>query len=226
MSARATVHVLAFGSAVDALGWTRRDVLIEPGDTVASVLSQLEAESSRLAAARQRLRFAINQRYAELSATLAAGDELAIIPPVSGGAEPAARLVREVIDPLALIREVENAAVGAIASFFGTVRYETRGEGVGLRALEYTAYDAMALSDMARLCSLAAQEHEIYKAVLVHRLGVLKIGDISVAVVVSAAHRAAAFDACRMLIEAVKKSTPIFKRELWHDGRQDWVDGV
>lgn len=226
MTTPATVHVVAFGSAVEALGWTRREVAVRAGDTVADVLAQLEAESARLAAARHRLRFAVNQHYAALSDTLNAGDELALIPPVSGGAEPAARLVREAIDPLGLIREIENAAVGAIASFFGTVRYETRSDGVGLRALEYSAYDGMALADMARLCTLAAQQHKIYKAVLVHRLGVLKTGDISVAVVVSAAHRGAAFDACRMLIEEVKKSTPIFKRELWHDGRQDWVDGV
>lgn len=226
MGKQPVVSILALGSAAEALGWASKDVPIEPEAVLATVVAQLERECPRLAEARGRLRFAVNQEYATLETHLKPGDEVAIIPPVSGGAQPAARLVREPIDVAALLREVENAAVGAIATFSGVVRYETRGDGQPLRGLEYSAHEPMALSEMRKLCESTTRQHKLYKALLVHRLGALKIGATSVAIIVSAPHRTGALDACRMMIEGVKVSVPIFKKELWQGGEASWVNGI
>jgi molybdopterin synthase catalytic subunit len=198
---------------------------VAAGATLGGLIDRLAAEIPRIAAARGRIRFVVNQEYATDSTVLADGDEVAVIPPVSGGAMPAARLVREPIDVAALMREVENPRVGGIALFVGTVRYETDG-GRGLRALEYTAYDQMALAEMGRLCEQAVADTPVHKIVMAHRLGVLRIGEVSVAVVAAAAHRGDAFDVCRTLIDRFKQRVPIFKKELWQDGASTWVDGI
>ncbi len=225
MSQTCRVHVLTFGSAVEACGFERRTYELAAGDTLGSLIDKLAGEIPRLAQARTRIRFAVNQKYATDATVLADGDEVAVIPPVSGGAMPAARLVREPIDVAALMREVENPRVGGIALFVGTVRYETDG-GRGLRALEYTAYDEMALAEMGRICEQAVAETPVHKIVMVHRLGTLRIGEVSVAVVAAAAHRGEAFDVCRTAIDRLKQRVPIFKKELWQDGKTQWVDGI
>jgi molybdopterin synthase catalytic subunit len=226
MATQPTVNVLALGSAAEVFGWSAKDLPVTPEAPLSAVIKRLEQEYPRLAEARGRLRFAVNQRYATPETPLAAGDEVAIIPPVSGGAMPAARLVREPIDVGALTREVENAGVGAIATFAGVVRYEIGTNGQPLRGLEYGAYDPMALSMMRELCESAAKKHKLHKALLVHRLGSLRIGDTSVAIVVSAPHREEAFDACREMIDGLKSEVPIFKKEIWQNGETSWVNGV
>lgn len=223
------VNVLAFGSAVEALGWTERRVPLPAGATLGDVLSALERDFPRLAEGRGRLKFAVNQRYATAATTLNPGDEIAIIPPVAGGdvaadERPAARLVRDPINVAALAREVEADSVGAIATFAGTVRAERRPDGAPLNALEYSAYEPMALAEMQRLCDAVSRDYALQRAVLVHRLGVLAVGEASVAVVVSAGHRGAALDACRALIEGLKAAVPIFKKELWQGGESSWVE--
>lgn len=134
-----------------------------------------------------------------------------------------ARLVREPIDVAALVREVEHPGCGAIATFVGVVRAERR-DDAQLAALDYSAYEPMALSEMERIAAAAAAAHEIHAIRVVHRLGRMEIGEASVALVVSAPHRAAAFDACRAIIERLKVSVPIFKRECWSDESSTWVD--
>ena len=226
MSQSCQIHVLALGSAAEACGWAASDIQIEDGTTLSALIDQLTESCPRLGEARGRLRFAVNQTYATEQTPLKSGDEVAIIPPVSGGALPSARLVREPIDVAALVREVENPNVGGIATFVGVVRYESGADGRALKALEYSGYDAMALSEMSKLCEAAAESHSLHKVLLVHRLGMLKVGDTSVAVVAAAPHRADAFDACRTLIDQVKQSVPIFKKEIWQDGSSTWVQGV
>ncbi len=139
-----------------------------------------------------------------------------------------AELTRDPLDIAAMTRAVESPQAGAVATFVGVVRAETRGgeAPAALRALDYTAYDKMALAEMRRICEQTRAAHDIIAMRLAHRLGVLEIGAASVAVVVSAAHRAAAFDACRAAIERLKADVPIFKREIWEDGAATWVDGV
>jgi molybdopterin synthase catalytic subunit len=218
--------VSAFGSAVDALGWPNKTFELPHGTSITQLLEHLSRESPRVAAAQTRLKFAVNHQYATPETMLRSGDEVAIIPPVSGGAIPAARLVREPIDMVALRREVESESVGAVVTFAGTVRQETSAVGQPLKALEYSAEEVLALSEMGRLCDEAQKSYEVHKAVLVHRLGTLRTGEISIAAAVSAPHRDAAFECCRFLIEGLKKSAPIFKKEIWHDGSATWVDGV
>jgi molybdopterin synthase catalytic subunit len=128
------------------------------------------------------------------------------------------------IDVAALLRDAADPRAGAIECFVGVVRSERDARNQPLEALEYTAYEPMALDEMRRLCADAAGRWTILRAALVHRLGVLRIGDASVVVVVSTGHRAEAFDACRFLIEELKHRVPIFKKELWRDGHTSWVE--
>lgn len=226
MSDTIQIHVLAFGSAVDALGWSSKELSVPSGAKLSAVIDQLCGECERLAAARDRVRYAVNQAFATEETPLKSGDEVAIVPPVSGGALPVARLVRERISVGDLVREVENPGVGGIATFVGVVRYEANADGRGLKGLEYEAFEPMALSEMSRICETAAEKYTIHKILAVHRLGRLRVGDVSVVVVVSAAHRGDAFDACRFVIDELKKAAPIFKKEVWHDASSTWVDGI
>jgi molybdopterin synthase catalytic subunit len=136
------------------------------------------------------------------------------------------RITRLPIDVAALVREVEHARVGAVATFVGVVRAESRGDGTALAELEYTAHESMALAEMQRIAAEVAAAHAVNAVSAVHRLGNLKLGEASVAVVVSAPHRAAAFAACREVIEKLKADVPVFKREIWADGAGTWVHDV
>jgi len=230
MGNQGVIHVLAFGRAAEVLGWSSRDVPIDPGQTVADIVQRLEQEYPRLAEGRDRLRFAVNQCYASPDTTLQPGDELAIIPPVAGGEEPPApptpvvvRLVRKPIDVAVLQTEASTPQAGAIVTFAGTVRTERDAAGRPLVALEYTAYEAMALREIEAIAHEARERHGVHAVRVVHRLGPLEPGEASVALVVSSAHRAEAFEACREIIEQLKARAPIFKRQHWAGGPPSWV---
>lgn len=236
MSANESITVLAFGAAASALGWSRRELPAARASRLAELIALLEAECPRMTEARGRLHFAVNERLASPDRELRPGDEVAIIPPVSGGdAEDeqtafmtiATDLATHPIDVAAMQAEVADRRAGAVAVFLGVVRAETNPhDGRELAALEYTAYESMARSDLRRIAQAAVEQHELTAVRLVHRLGRLAIGEASVAVVVSSTHRAAAFAACRAIIEEVKISTPIFKREIWDDGESTWINDV
>lgn len=230
MAQNVRVTVVTFGSAVDALGFDSREEFVSPGTTVSAIMERLETAFPRLAEARGRIRIAVNLEYADGSRILADGDEIALIPPVSGGsggpAASSARLTRDRIDVESLLREVSNSANGAIDIFLGVVRAEAGPAGRVLQALDYSAYEPMALAEMERIVADVTRGHPISTAIVVHRLGILAIGDASIAVVVSSPHRAEAFAACRMLIERVKASVPVFKREIWDDQSHRWVNPV
>jgi molybdopterin synthase catalytic subunit len=222
-----TIHILAFGSATDVLGWRVREIEWRAGMTVRAVVEALEHECPRLAEARGRLKFAVNESYATLEMTLEAGDALALIPPVAGGESTLpveARLVREAIDVNELMRALDCPASGAVGVFAGVVRAETDANGVALTALEYSAYEPMALAEMNEIVAEIAERVALNGALLVHRLGCLQIGEASVVAVVSTAHRGESFDACREMIEQLKVRVPIFKKELWAGGLRTWVD--
>lgn len=137
-----------------------------------------------------------------------------------------ARLCRDPIDVARLTAEVADVSCGAIATFVGVVRAEQRADSAALEALDYTAYEPMALASLQGLCEALLREFPVYAVRAVHRLGVMGIGEASVALVVSAGHRGAAFDACRELMERIKRDVPIFKREIWQGGERTWVDPV
>jgi len=161
--------------------------------------------------------YAVNRAYVERGAPLADGDEVALIPPVSGGDF----LLSEA--PLALDRVVAEVAsddAGAIATFVGTTRARSRGRDVV--RLEYEAYEGMAEAEMERIAGALQERHDVLAVAIHHRVGPVEIGETSVVIAVSAAHRAAAFEACREAIDTLKQTVPLWKKELYVGG-EEWI---
>jgi molybdopterin synthase catalytic subunit len=163
------------------------------------------------------LLYAVNKRYAGRDEALADGDEVALIPPVSGGAF---RLVEGPLDPAAAAEEVASPEAGAIATFVGTVRRRSRERDV--RHLEYEAYPGMAEAVMEEIAAEAAARHEVTAVAIHHRTGRVEIGEPSVVVAVSARHRAAALAACAETIDALKERVPLWKKEVY-EGGEEWL---
>jgi MoaE-MoaD fusion protein len=161
--------------------------------------------------------YAVNRAYVERGTPLADGDEVALIPPVSGGAFVLSG------EPLSLERaaaEVASDGAGAIATFVGTTRARSRGRDV-IR-LEYEAYEGMAEAEMERIAGVLRDRHDVIDVAIHHRVGPVEIGETSVVIAVSAAHRAAAFDACREAIDTLKQTVPLWKKELYVGG-EEWI---
>jgi molybdopterin synthase catalytic subunit len=194
------------------------------GTTVEEIWKHLVGEFPALGGHHDSVGFAVNQEYVEGDFKPHQGDEIAFIPPVSGGA-PASQIGgitigRAPIDVAALEREVADPAAGAIVSFTGTTRQDNAGRKV-LR-LEYEAYEPMALSEMRKLASEAIAKWKIVRIAIAHRIGVVEIGETSVAIAVSAAHRGEAFEACRFAIDRLKEVVPIWKKEHF-EGGEIWI---
>jgi molybdopterin synthase catalytic subunit len=163
------------------------------------------------------LLYAVNREYVERGHELADGDEVALIPPVSGGSF---RLVEGPLDVAAMLREVEDPEAGALASFVGTVRNRSRDRDVV--HLEYEAFEEMAEPMLVRLGDDLTARHGLCAVAIHHRLGRVEIGEASVAIAVSAPHRGAALDACREAIETLKVTIPLWKKEVYADG-EEWI---
>ncbi|HKV53070.1 MAG TPA: molybdenum cofactor biosynthesis protein MoaE [Candidatus Binataceae bacterium] len=194
------------------------------GITVGEIWSRLGHEIPALAAQQDRVAFAVNHEYVKEDYQPRNHDEVAFIPPVSGGAEEpwvgSISIARDKIDVAALEREVANPAAGAIVTFVGTTRRDNAGRKVF--RLEYEAYEPMALSEMRKLAREAGERWEIVRIAIRHRIGVVEIGETSVAIAVAAAHRAEAFEACRFAIDRLKEIVPIWKKEYF-EGGEIWV---
>ena len=160
---------------------------------------------------------AVNREYVERGHELADGDEIALIPPVSGGSF---KLVDGPLDISAVLRAVENPEAGAVASFVGTVRRSSRGRDV--QYLEYEAYEEMAEPMLARLGDELTERHGLCAVAVHHRLGRVEVGEASVVIAVSAPHRSAALDACRDAIETLKTAIPLWKKEVYAGG-EEWI---
>jgi molybdopterin synthase catalytic subunit/molybdopterin converting factor small subunit len=228
------VHVLPFGILKEWFGSDAATVELPQGATVADLLERLGGSAGRA----DRLRgiaVGVNAGFATASQVLEDGDEVALLPPVSGGgARPAnvlddsggsasqVRLTRERIDAAKFVALAKAAEDGAVVVFDGIVRNNSRGRRT--LYLEYEAYEKMALRQMQELAAQARERFAIRRAAIVHRLGRLEIGETSVLIVVSAAHRAAAFDASRWLIDTLKQTVPIWKKEFFADGAV-WAPG-
>jgi molybdopterin synthase catalytic subunit len=195
------------------------------GTTVGEIWKRLVVEFPALDGYHNSVGFAVNQEYVDGSFKPRMGDEIAFIPPVSGGADTPAyvgkiAIGRDPIDLGALEGEVADPAAGAIVSFVGTTRVGNAGRVVN--RLEYEAYEPMALSELRKLATEAGARWKIVRIAIAHRLGVVEIGEASVAIAVSAAHRAEAFEACRFVIDRLKETVPIWKKEHF-EGGEVWI---
>ncbi|MGH9556622.1 MAG: molybdenum cofactor biosynthesis protein [Terriglobales bacterium] len=223
---RMQVRVLFFGQLKDLTGRASDSLTLPEGSTLSDLLSHYESGFPRLKALLPAVALSINQEYAPPDSALRDQDEVALLPPVSGGSPGAkwsrAAIVRETIKTKQILEAIKRPEDGAVAVFEGIVRNETRGRCT--LYLDYEAYESMALQKMEDLAAEALGKFAIRDAALVHRLGRLEIGETSVLIVAASAHRAAAFDACRWLIDTLKKTVPIWKKEYLADGAV-WADG-
>jgi len=223
------VRVLFFGVLKDLAGRSS-DVLSLPDHaTAADVIDRYQQQFSNRGEIFKSVAISVNQQYARPEDHLRAGDEVGLLPPVSGGSnEPVNRtnqrvfLTREKIDTQAFLETIKRPEDGAIVVFEGIVRNHSRGRRTLF--LQYEAYEAMALSQLNSLVDRALADFQVREVALVHRIGRLEIGETSVLIVVSSAHRAAAFDACRWVIDTLKRTVPIWKKEHFEDGAV-WSDG-
>jgi MoaE-MoaD fusion protein len=221
------VNLLAFGMLRDLIP-ASAPLDLPDGASVRSLLDRCEGLVPQNSIPWASIAVAVNGEYARESHPLAEGDEVALLPPVSGGADPTpapgphVHLIRERINPGALIPPLERPEDGAVVVFDGIVRNHSRGRAT--RYLEYEAYEAMALRQMEDLAAQALTRFAIRNLLLVHRLGRIEIGEPSVLIAVFSAHRAAAFDACRWLIDTLKQTVPIWKKEFFEDGAV-WAQG-
>ena len=206
------VTVRFFAGLREQAGTSRREVELPEGASVHDLWPALG-----LGQEPPGLLYAVNRAYAEPADRLADGDEIALIPPVSGGAF---RLTEGPVNLTSVVVAVVDERAGAIATFIGTVRAQSRGREV--IALEYEAYEEMAEDVMAEIAADVTERYELCKVAITHRLGRVEVGETSVAIAVSAPHRQDALAACADVIEALKARVPLWKKELY-EGGEEWI---
>jgi MoaE-MoaD fusion protein len=218
------VQILFFGVLKDIVGKSGTILDMPEGASIDGLVQRYVSEFPRIGGMISSMAIAVNQQYAATNTILKDGDEVALLPPVSGGSGPApfVRLVRDRIVPHDIIPVLERPEDGAIVIFDGMVRNHSRNRKT--LYLEYDAYEAMALAKLQELADEAVRHFAVRNIALVHRLGRLEIGESSVLIAVFSAHRAAAFEACRWLIDTLKRTVPIWKKEYFEDGAV-WTDG-
>jgi len=235
MTETMTIRVRVFAALREALGLAETTVALPPGADVQALLTALALQHPQAQLSERRFGVALNRAYAPLTAVLSEGDEVALIPPVSGGADgPESPRPYQITDqPLSLdavLREIVAPDRGGVTFFAGTVRGVTRpaagsGGEIATDYLEYEAYPEMAEAALARIGAEAQARWPSVSAVrVVHRVGRLAVGDIAVIVAVAAAHRQDTFAACHFVIDRIKQIAPIWKKEVGPDGAS-WVEG-
>ncbi len=215
------VQVLFFGMLKEWMGRSTDSLNLPDGARLGDVVAHYEALVPRLKDFSAAIAMSVNQEYAGRDSRLKSGDEIGLLPPVSGGSTRAS-MVREVIDSQAVLQRIKQPEDGAAVCFDGVVRNHTRGRRT--LYLDYEAYEKMALKKMEGLAEQAIAQFGVRDVQIVHRLGRLEIGETSVLIAVASAHRAAAFEACRWLIDTLKRTVPIWKKEYFEDGAV-WADG-
>jgi MoaE-MoaD fusion protein len=204
------VHVRYFAVVRDRTGKSEEDLELPVGARAADAMTALIERYPTLAPLRQRLRLAVNEELVSEDAPLRDGDELALIPPVAGGAGRV-RLSEEALSTDEAIRSVGHAGAGGVCVFLGIVRNENEGRVV--THLEYEAYGSMAIREMEAIAAALEAATPGVRVAIQHRIGRLSIGEPAVVIAASAPHRAEAFAACRAAIDRLKERVPIWKRE-------------
>jgi len=221
------VRVLFFGQLKEIVGVAAEEAGLSEGARVEDLFERYARRFPKLAEFRSSIAPSVNQEYAEWRANVADGDEVAFLPPVSGGQgsgnnDDIFQLVREPIQPRELLEELKAPEDGAIVVFDGFVRNNFKGNRT--LYLEYEAYEAMALAKMREIGAQIREKFQIRRLAIIHRLGRLEIGETSVWIAVSSAHRNAAFEACRFAIDTLKRAVPIWKKEFFAGGAV-WAEG-
>jgi MoaE-MoaD fusion protein len=206
------ISVRLFAALRERAGVRERRLEVPDGATVGDVWSQLDLGDEPAG-----LLYALNREYVRSTVALSEGDELALIPPVSGGAF---RLSEEPLSLEDAVREVASDDAGAIATFVGTTRAHSRGREVV--RLDYEAYEGMAEQTMAEIAGELKERYDLLEVAIHHRVGVVEIGGTSVVIAVSAAHRTDALAACRDAIDALKLRVPLWKKEIY-EGGEEWI---
>jgi molybdopterin synthase catalytic subunit len=225
------VRVRFFAGLRELMGANELRLEMPDGADVAAVLARLEADYPQVKLKNRRFTVAVNRAFARPDQVLAEGDEMALIPPVSGGSGRGPKLF-EVVDGRISLDDVMARVVaperGGVTVFAGTVRGVTRAPGTGEQHtdyLEYEAYPEMAEASFERIAEEAkARWPGIAAVAVVHRVGRLEVGDVAIVIAVAAGHRAETFDACHYVIDRIKQVSPIWKKEVGPDGAM-WIEG-
>ncbi len=229
------MKVLFFGVLKEIVGSAGESIEVAPGATLAKVFEHYSERFETLRNKRSSILFARNSEFAPPDTPVNENDEIAFLPPVSGGATPAVEkgerdggerrvfaLTRDVIRSAEFARSLQRPEDGAVVVFEGVVRNNTKGRAT--LCLEYECYEQMALKQIAEIGREIADQYKVGRLGIVHRLGRLQIGEASVVVVATAPHRRPAFHAALEAIDRLKREVPIWKKEIFADGAV-WVDG-
>ena len=227
------ISIRAFAGYREAIGERTLRLDMAPETTVAQAWEALRGSYPRLTRLPTPAAFAVNDEYVRPDTPLRDGDELILVPPVSGGGEPGpssstqprgghvhVAVTDRAISTDETIAQVRHPQAGAVVLFLGTVR-DNR-EGARVDHLEFEAYERRALRDMQTVCEEAAARWPVLGVSIIHRVGTLRVGEISVAIAVSAPHRADAFAAGKYAIDTLKQRVPIWKKEVW-EGGEAWI---
>lgn len=217
------IKILFFGLLHDYTGFDQEEAEVRPGSTVGDLWTRYEARFPQLRGVSDSLSIAVNEEIADRSRLLSDGDEVALMPPVSGGSsDDLFQITREPIPTSDLARQLKAPGDGAVVVFEGIVR-DHSGDRKTLY-LEYEGYEPMAVRKMEEIGLEAKQKFPVDSVGVIHRLGRVEIGETSVAIIVTSAHRRAAFDACHYVIDRLKETVPIWKKEYFGEG-SIWVRG-
>jgi molybdopterin converting factor subunit 1 len=231
------VKVLFFGMLKDIVGSSEEQLTVSEGAQLETIFDHYAGRFPRLREMASSIVLARNHEFSPVSTNVSEGDEVAFLPPVSGGSTATERqytheiqdagghffaLTRQPVDTRTIITRLAQGEDGAVITFEGVVRNNTKGRRT--LYLDYECYEPMAVKTLAEIGLALASEHAISRIALVHRLGRMEIGETSVAVIVTAAHRKAAFDAALEGINRLKRLVPIWKKEYFVDG-EVWVEG-
>lgn len=222
------MRVLVFGPLKDAIGSDIVELNLATPTTPRKLLEKLCSEHPQLAALFSRCRIAVDGEYADQDQIINGSEEVALIPPVSGGSEGAptvafkwrCELTEEPIDVNGVLSEVIDEHVGAVALFIGVVRGHSNGKEVV--ALEYDAYKRMAERKLCEIAEGVCSRHGLERLIIIHRVGRARVGEVVVVIAASSAHRHEAIEACREAIERIKADVPMWKKEILKDGYR-WV---